>query len=205
MKKAEVIVIPKPTPDVVKKYLNEWEGLSKYVAQESALDKLFLEVYPKNDNMDEILIKASSLNDFYSTNIFSVYKVAKHIYDLKIDQRLGDLDLVNDIAKLQINEVDKNFYSFSTKYCSHHKEDVYPIYDSYVEKVLMNFKRNYKFATFTSKELKDYKRFVEVLEEFKVAFGLYNFSLKEIDKYLWQLGRTYFPKKYKKKKNDSET
>lgn len=83
--------------------------------------------------MDDVLIKVCSLNDFYSTNLYSPFRVAKHIVSLNIDDRLNnnDLDLVNDIAKVKIND-DKmiNFYSFATKYCSHHKPIKYPIYDS---------------------------------------------------------------------------
>lgn len=201
-KSNKIKIIPKPTKEKVLYYLDCWKKRPNYVAQEKALNKLFLKVYPRNDDIDDILIKASSLNDFYSTNIFSIYSVAQHIYSLNIDEKLGEIELINDIAKLQINEVDKNFYSFATKYCSHHKPDIYPIYDSYVEKVLMHFKKYYKFAKFTGKELRDYKRFVEILQLFRKNFELENFSLKEIDRYLWELGKEYFPKKYKKKKLD---
>lgn len=73
--------------------------------------------------MSDILLKVAALDDFYSTNIFSVYPIAKHILLLNIDVRLepGDVALVSDLQKLTINGVEKNFYSFSTKYCSHHK------------------------------------------------------------------------------------
>ena len=35
--------------------------------------------------------------------------------------------LVNDIAKITINGKDKYFYSFATKYCSHHFPIIFPI------------------------------------------------------------------------------
>ena len=38
-------------------------------------------IYPKNSDINDILIKCSSLNDFYITNIFSIFPVAKH-YDI---------------------------------------------------------------------------------------------------------------------------
>ncbi|AJD01244.1 hypothetical protein [Campylobacter lari] len=115
--------------------------------QEKALEKLFTKTYPKNNDMDDILIKASSLNDFYSTNIFSIFPVAKHIKNLKIDESLenGDLTLVSKIANVKINGVNKNFYSFASKYCSHHKPLIFPIYDYYVDKVLITFKKNIIF------------------------------------------------------------
>lgn len=68
--------------------------------QEKALDKLFLETYPYNIDIREILIKASTLNDFYSTNIYSIFQVTKHIRNLNIDKKLyyKDTTIVDEIA-----------------------------------------------------------------------------------------------------------
>ena len=68
------------------------------------------------------MIKASVLNDFYSTNIFSIFDIAKHIVSLNIDERLkkGDEQLVSEIGHIEIKEKKRYFYSFATKYCSHH-------------------------------------------------------------------------------------
>lgn len=190
--------IPRPCKKEVEKYLKQWDSLENYVLQEDALNKLFFKTYPNNDNINDILIKASSLNDFYSTNIFSIFPVAKHIYKLNIDQRLKmrDETLVNDIADVEINGVQKYFYSFATKYCSHHLPKDYPIYDSYVEKVLMYFKKIEKFDKFVKDDLKDYKRYKQILINFKKYFDIDEYNLKDIDRYLWQLGKEYFPKKY---------
>jgi len=149
--------------------------------------------------MDDVLIKVCSLNDFYSTNIFSPFNVAKHIVSLKIDSRLknNDLTLVNEIAKILINgEKEINFYSFATKYCSHHKPEVYPIYDSYVEKLLMYLKKKDHFSNFKKEDLKIYPKYRQILLEFQNFYGLQNYNIKEIDRYLWQAGKEYFPKKY---------
>ena len=153
--------IPNPSKDEVKKYLQKWDSLDNYVLQESSLDKLFLKTYPNNTDINDILIKAISLNYFYSSNIFSIFSVAKHILELNIDERLkaGDETLVNDIAKIIINNKNKNFYSFASKYCSHHYPTEYPIYDNNVEKVLLYFKKRDKFDDFTKEDLKNYKTF----------------------------------------------
>lgn len=190
--------IPNPSKDEVKKYLQKWDSLDNYVLQESSLDKLFLKTYPNNTDINDILIKASSLNDFYSTNIFSIFSVAKHILELNIDERLkaGDETLVNDIAKIIINNKNKNFYSFASKYCSHHYPTEYPIYDNNVEKVLLYFKKRDKFDDFTKEDLKNYKTFKKILITFKNFYKIDEYDLKEIDKYIWQLGKEYFPKKY---------
>lgn len=194
-----MIIIPTPNKDEVEKYLKKWDSLENYVLQESALDKLFFYTYPNNNDINDILIKASSLNDFYSTNIFSIFPVAKHILNLDIDERLRNADesLVNDIATITINGKQKNFYSFATKYCSHHYPKEYPIYDSFVEKVLIYFNKRDNFYKFKKDNLKDYSIFKKVLIEFKKFYNIDEYNLKDIDRYIWQLGKDYFPKQYK--------
>jgi hypothetical protein len=116
-----------------------------------------------------------------------------------IDERLanGNLQLVNEIAKINIAGKDKNFYSFATKFCSHHNQEDYPIYDSYVDKMLRHFRKIDHFAKFKNEELKNYSRFKEILLEFKDHYKL-GCSLKDLDRYLWQAGKKYFPKDYSK-------
>ena len=111
---------------------------------------MFFGDFKDNTSIENILIKCSVLNDFYSTNIFKVYPVAVHILDLDIDDRLNrhDPTLVNDIANIVINGKSKYFYSFASKYCSHHDPINYPIYDSYVEKVLKYFRNKDKLIKF---------------------------------------------------------
>jgi len=198
MKRNKMKII-KPSDAVINGYLKKWDSLENYVLQESSLKKLFSQTYPLNVEMDDVLIKVCSLNDFYSTNIFSPFIVAKHIVSLKIDDRLknNDLGLVNDIAKIKVNENKEiNFYSFATKYCSHHKPKVYPIYDSFVEKLLMHFKKEDEFYKFKKSDLRNYSDYRNILVEFQKFYGLEKYNLKEIDKYLWQAGKEYFPKNY---------
>ena len=45
-------------------------------------------------------------------------------------------------------------------------------------------------------DLKNYKRFKEILNDFRMFYGLQTYSFKDIDKFLWQFGKEYFPKKY---------
>lgn len=195
--------VPDPSSEQVEHYLRAWDELDNYHLQEDALDKLFFTFCPENTDMSDILLKVVALNDFYSTNIFSVYPVAKHILSLRIDDRLksGDVTLVSDIQKVTINGVERNFYSFATKYCSHHRPLDFPIYDNYVEKVLCHFRDQDKFASFKTLDLKNYAKFKEVLIDFRSFYGLDKYNLKEIDKYMWQLGKKHFPKNYDRKRN----
>ena len=190
---------PRPTADEVERYLRKWYELENYRLQEDALDKLFFELCPGNADIEDVLVKASALNDFYSTNIFSIFPVAKHIRELGIDDRLdaGDLSLVDDIATVTMGDGStRRFYSFATKYCSHHKPLVYPIYDSYVDALLRHFRKRGSFASFKNADLFEYGEYARVLVEFRAFYGLDGFTIKELDKYLWQLGKEYFPRKY---------
>ena len=201
-KNVKSTAVPKPTIEQVEHYLTTWDDLENYHLQEDALDKLFYTLCPKNTDLSDVLLKVAVLNDFYSTNIFSVYPVAKHILSLNIDARLkdGDETLVSAIQKVTIGGAEKNFYSFATKYCSHHNPLDYPIYDSYVDRVLCYFRDRDRFATFKTNSLKDYVGFKSVLSEFRSFYGLGAFNMKQIDKYIWQLGKEYFPKNYGKQK-----
>lgn len=188
----------KPSVDEVNKYIELWDSLENYVMQENALDKLFHQTYPNNKEIEDILIKASSLNDFYSTNIFSIFPVAKHIKNLDIDEKLssGDETLVNDIALVNMNGRTINFYSFATKYCSHHKPNDFPIYDVYVEKVLLSLNKRDHFYSFSKKDMKDFTKFKRIIIEFRKFYNLEQYSLKDIDRYIWQLGKEFYPNKY---------
>lgn len=193
--------IPKPSRDEVEKYLLKWRQLEKYYNQERALNKLFFDLCPKNDDIEDILLKCSTLNDFYSTNIFDINAVANHILSLEIDERLekGDLSLVEDIAKVKVGNPPKehNFYSFATKYCSHHKHHLYSIYDYYVEKVLIHFKNEImQLHNFTQADLKHYPTFIMVIHDFQKCYNLESYNLKQMDEYLWQVGKEYYPRKY---------
>ena len=175
---------PKPSISEVNKYLNEWKNLEGYTSQEEALNKLFLELLPGNSEIADILLKASCLNDFYSTRIFDIYPVAKHILSVKeLDKRLkaGDIKLVCELGNVKIGDNKRYFYSFATKYCSHHNPIYFPIYDSYVEKVLVYFNKVDKFSSFRTKDLKDYRKFKGILLDFQRYYKLERFYLKEID------------------------
>lgn len=200
-RESHILNVPRPCENQVRHYLDAWDGLENYTLQESALNTLFFETYPKNSDIDHVLIKASSLNDFYSTNIFSIFPVAKHIVNLDIDERLveGDEGLVEEIAAVKMeNGTMMKFYSFATKYCSHHQPLEYPIYDSYVDKVLRHFRNVDGFYSFRNDDLKDYPTFKNILLEFRDFYGLTDYTLKDIDRYVWQLGKEKFPIEYKR-------
>jgi hypothetical protein len=187
-----------PSTDQVRRFLADWQTLDNYVLQEKSLGLLFKTFCPENTKVEHVLLKVSALNDFYSTNIFNKYAVARHIVGLDFDSRLRSTDvaLVNELAAVRIGGKLKNFYSFATKYCSHHSPESYPIYDSYVERMLLHFNKKDAFHNFEKQDLKTYSRFLEVVLAFREFYGLTAFTLRQVDAYLWLGGKEAFPPKY---------
>jgi hypothetical protein len=189
----------RPTVSLVNDRLREWETLEKYTLQEACLSLLFRELCPRNDEISHVLLKVSALNDFYSTNIFDTHSVAKHILAIGVTARLlnGDPHLVNELALVTVGGTQRNFYSFASKYCNHHNAEDFPIYDSYVEKMLMHFDGIDRFINFQREELKQYGRFVEIICAFRKHYALEQFTLRQIDIYLWLAGKDAF-RRFKK-------
>lgn len=69
----------------------------------------------------------------------------------------------------------------------------YPIYDTYVDKVLRHFRHEDKFCSFKNEDLKDYYQFKRTLIEFQYYYKI-NCTLKDLDRYLWLLGKAFFNK-----------
>lgn len=184
-----------PSETELKSYLERWDILQDYVEHEKALHIIFREDprFAANTDIRFVIIKCSALNDFYATNIYKIAPVARNIVAIKdFDARLtkGDDTLVDEIAYVD----GRRNYSFATKYCSHHQPDRYPIYDRYVEDVLTVLRqRNPRAFRFKNRgELKVYSTFRSAIDDFRKAYGLEVYTYKDIDRYLWQLGKDYY-------------
>ena len=207
-----------------------------YREQEKVIEKVFSEngVFTKlgQENLQQIvLLKVSVLDSFYSTNLakFGIYEVAKHIADLEYKEQIHqkirnanpqNYDELKGIIK-QIAECERQdgkqkvFYSFATKYCFHHNQNTFRIYDSFVREALVFFnngksdKSNARFnipselvgtnffrAKLTNKELKDYKNydiFLKAIDRFATRYGFENKNAqdrRDLDHFLWILGKT---------------
>src|SRR5690606_36386235 len=110
---------------------------------------------------------------------------------LGIDTRLdaGDPALVDDIARVRCGSKARRFYSFATKYCAWHRPDDYQIYDSQADAALWAYRRQHSFATFRRQDLQTYRRFIEVIDAFRRCFGIEGVGRKELDMFLWEIGR----------------
>lgn len=172
-----------------------------YSLGEDSLDKLFNEIYPKNHNYSEILSKVILLDNIYSTNIYYPFIMAKKIIEITdFDYRvsMGDTSLIDEIAYIStFNGKTKRCYSFATKYCNRHNPDYFPIYDGYVDKLLFELNKLDNFTSIKRTELRIYDIFKDPILKFRSFYSLEEFSLKELDQYLWSYGKELYDQ-YKK-------
>lgn len=170
-------------------FINNWKEEGKFFVPVEIMYKVCKQ-YPRNNDIQEVLQKCAIINSFSSTNVYDLYSMASHIVSKHIDEKLinNNLSLVNDIAEVEIGGKLRYFYSFASKYCHYHNPERFAIYDRYVAKVLCSFPN--EFRVVKEEQLRDYKSFIEILNEFRSHYKL-NLSFDDLDKYLWRLGRWY--------------
>lgn len=188
--------LKQPIPELVREYVSKFDDLSSQTGQtDLALRKLFASL-PGNAELGDVLLKTSTLNALYATNIFAIYQVAKHIHNLQIDTRLAAQDptLVEAIAQVQLsNGKKRRNYSFATKYCSWHSPETFPIYDGFVDNLLWRYAQRDSF--FGGEQLgryefwNDYPTFARTMFSFRYYYNLQQFTLRQIDKFLWGYAR----------------
>jgi len=183
-----------PKTEIDEQFINEFLSANHRLVSneiESALGLVFTS-FPKNIELPEIIVKVTTLNSLYSTHVWDIQSLSKQIRTLDIDRRLesGDFSLVHDIAKLGRNN--RYLYSFSTKYCSWHRPDIYPIFDKYVGALLWHYSKQGKIRKFQKYKLFEYPVLTSLIEEFRTAFGLTQIDPKNLDKFLWIYGQECF-------------
>jgi len=165
----------------------------QFKVTENALGELF-SLFPVNTDPSHVLLKVVVLNRLYSTQILAVHAVADHIYQIgrEIDDELaaGSLEIVKKIATVKIGEKERVNFSFASKFCNWHRQEIYPIYDSHVDKYLWGLLKqvSYTDPIFTHDSLWNYPEFVKVMESFRKHYGLDLFTFKQVDKFIWLQG-----------------
>jgi len=183
--------LDRPTIELIEVYGSQWEHNGR--AEEEAIKALF-KIFPDNKEYTGVLLKSMVINTLYSTQIRAIVIVARHILRLNIDTELkrGDPQVVDQIAKVTIKGKVRRNYAFATKYCSFHNPFEYPIYDSFVDRVLRAYQRQDGFSSKPLGDLKEYRQFKEVLKAFVTFYELGNLNSKELDKFLWGYGKKTF-------------
>lgn len=199
-RKAKVLELPVPTPDLVRERVRGFDQQGQVT--EAALSKL-LATFPANRDVPEVLLKVIAINRIYSTSIFAVQPVAEMIVAQEgVDELLaaGDPLAVEQIRRVAFTDSagvqqDRSIYSFATKYCALHNPAAYAIYDGLVATELWEYQkwakqRSESFCpAFRWDDLTRYATFLEVVRAFRAHFGLEEFGLRDIDKFLWMQGR----------------
>ncbi len=185
----------KPTTEDVLNSIANHENNVKYRTEENAI-ALLLNKYPNNNNINEIIIKAGTINSLYNTHIYDIYSASMVIKESNFDElvRAGNIEAVEKIATVRNNDKERRNYSFATKYCHRHNPNDFPIYDKYVDYMLWLYNDIFNFALFTRDDLKTYGILKDIINRFRQEFGLENFGYDKIDVFLWSKGKEYFPK-----------
>lgn len=146
-----------------------------------------------NSELKTILPKVILINSFYSTQIYSTERIARHILSNDVDIRLvrGDISLIDTIRhghgilrKNSGKEID--FYSFATKYCALHEPAKFPIVDRLVVRLLPRLNTALQFTNrFRQHDLHEYAIFVSVIDALLVNTELAELKYKRLDQGLW--------------------
>jgi hypothetical protein len=166
-----------------------------------ALTELFKQ-YPGNSVLPHVLLKVVAVNTLYSTQIRAytekipnLMDVAAHIHrhaeDIDSALESGMPEIVDTIASVTVpGKKDRYYFSFATKYCSWHRPQFYPIYDSRVDRYVYGLKAEPCFREFfgTGEDRWRYAQFRRLITVFRDHYGLGSFSFKEIDKFLYSYG-----------------
>jgi hypothetical protein len=192
--------LQEPTQELVARYVEEFNTDELYYPADLAIGNL-LQKFPSNALVQDVMLKVSAINALYSTRIMNVSGMAYHIAKLNIDPRLasGDLSLVEAVATghgIGRGAGGSRFFSFATKYCNWHRQDIYPIYDTFVGKILIAFRKKYAFSNFKDEELKNCVSLKRIIIELQKTYSLDQYNLKAIDKFLWRYGQDVFPVEY---------
>lgn len=194
-----MVTLPDPTPALVREAIQRFDRQGRIT--ETAIHHL-LAAFPLNDDPAAVLLKVIVINRVYSTSIYAVQPVAEMIVRANIDPLLQARDpaAVETIRRVEFTDQtgawqQRNIYSFATKYCTLHQPAAYAMYDGLVAQKLWEYqKRQSAFeqpfcAPFQRADLEQYPRFEAIVSAFRTHFGLEKFTLREIDKFLWMLGK----------------
>ncbi|MEZ8278587.1 hypothetical protein AB6C51_00035 [Vibrio splendidus] len=164
------------------------------------LTKLFNSLADEN-NYYEVAIKVAALNSIYSTAIQYIYPVVDKIcseisnehsnYEINNYVELIDkISTVQWISKKNGKEIIRCNLSFSSKYVHFLSQRIIPIYDSYIWLVMIGYLNQHGAKNYSYSPPNNYEDFYSIFIHFKETYNLNSYSNYEIDKYLWQYGKT---------------
>ncbi len=166
--------------------------------------RLAFKLFPHNADIRHVTLKAVLINTLYGTAIFDVAKMAQHIVGCKIDTKIErtDLSVVDDLRLghgIGKGSIERNLYSFATKYAHFHKPQAYPMFDNLVKQLLPELNQVLHFGPhFTQEQLLNYSSYRNTIDSL-ISFLHCRWGYKSFDEGLWVLAR------YKKEKDSGQT
>lgn len=191
------------------------DNINKFIKNENdgeeTLRMLFND-YQDNGDFRHVMVKATVLDNIYSTGIRYVDFpfVIKNIVDKheRIDELLKSSEREYELYYLIAfnnytfknskgeDENVHNAYSFATKYLSFTKPNLYPIMDSYSKELLNKFCKSYSELPELSTDTIKYEIFCKTFDAFRDLVNKivkdetkHEYTPKEIDMFLWQYAK----------------
>ncbi len=179
-----------PTPDIVSKYIGFHIENAEYSTEKQAVDML-VTAFPRNDHLESVLIKVNCLNSIYQTQIknINLHHVSAEIARCRnLDTLIasGSSEAVNLISKMNRNSI---IYSFATKYCHVHNRLIYPIFDKWAARTISHYLARPREKTSFTEALRSYQFYIAQISAFRQRFHLEEFSVEDLDRYLWRRGQ----------------
>lgn len=191
-----------PTNEFIAEILNSY---SKEEGKElnDKLLKLFQTFDDEKDKFN-VLIKVAALNKIYSTAITNINPVVEKINlvskENKKPETISDyVNLVDKISKVKWkndkgNSFERNNLSFSSKYVHFLSSYKTPIYDSHIWIIMKGYLGQKNNETISFSTPNNFKEFYLVFEKLKKELNLQKYSNYDIDKFLWQYGKSLIQK-----------
>jgi len=192
------MILIKPTDKFVNSTLNRYEKQGGHLLN-IKLQKLFV-TFNDNLNLSETRIKVAALNTLYSTAIKNINPVVDKIVNVSTqitpknnDDFIAFVDQISNVKwtnpKTQIT-YKRNNLSFASKYVHFLSSNQIPIYDSYIWLIIKGYLGQYGMSRMSFTNPKSYEQFYLTFSKFKTEFELEKFTNYELDKFLWQYGKS---------------
>jgi hypothetical protein len=142
----------------------------------------FIKKEPDNQCREITLEKILACGGSSLLKIETPALIANRILTLNIDNRLkmGDLELVTEMANSKSICDSFELYYFCSKYCCFHSLNKFPIYSVSGRRIIDAFTASNNLVSFSN-----YGMYSQLIKEFVNRFGITSLNYLELNKFLW--------------------
>ena len=178
----------KSHPSIIERYIEAFD-INYWKIEDEIIDAF------KEDPSSRSVIKerVHLLNASYHTRV-PVDDMVEGILGIRSLPKLIECGKEKAVVEISQCASNKNYFSFATKYCCFGNPDKYPIFDSLSIKTLQWFNRrdcfyDEEFDFEKLRKKRDYDNYRSIVRVFREEYELANYNFKEIDKFLWLVGK----------------